>query len=61
MIVENPPNLARTIACAVTSVAMADRVAVVIKSLCYHVSAAECWTNEFFLNSYFSITLKKKD
>ena len=31
-------NLARTIACAVASAAMADRAAVVIKSLCYHVS-----------------------
>ena len=38
--------LARTIACAVASAAMTDRAAVVIKSLCYYVSAAECWTYE---------------
>ena len=39
-------NLARTIACAVASAAMADRASLVIKSLCYHVSAAECWMYE---------------
>ena len=37
-------NLTRTIVCAVASAAMADRAAVVIKSLCYHILAAECWT-----------------
>ena len=41
-------NLARTIAWAVASAAMADRAAVVIKSLCYHVSVAQCWTYEYF-------------
>ena len=39
-------NLAHMITCAVTSVAMADRAAVVIKSHSYHVSVAECWTYE---------------
>ena len=39
-------NLARTITCAVASAAIADRAALVIKSLCYHISAAECWTYE---------------
>ena len=41
-------NLARTIACAVASAAMVDRAALIIKSLCYHVSVAECWIMNSF-------------